>query len=75
MLVLARRVGEEIVIGEDVRIVVVETTKGIVRLGVTAPRQIQVDRKEIADRRKQELIAQEGRHEAGGPPHAVPIEP
>ena len=57
MLVLTRRVGEEIIIGANVRIVVVESTKGTVRLGVTAPRQIQVDRKEIAERRKRERSA------------------
>lgn len=44
MLVLARKVGEEIVIGQEVRITVVCVRPGLVRLGLTAPPNIPVAR-------------------------------
>ena len=53
MLVLSRRVGEQIVIGEDIRITVVEVQGNRVRIGVSAPPTVCVDRKEINDRRLQ----------------------
>ena len=50
MLVLARKVGERIVIGEDVVVHVVSVKGQTVRLAVEAPGQI-VDREEVAERR------------------------
>lgn len=47
MLVLARRVGESITIGEDTVVTVVELTGSHVRIGITAPRSVQVLREEI----------------------------
>ncbi len=44
MLVLTRRPGESIQIGEDIVITVVWTTTGQVRLGITAPRDMAVTR-------------------------------
>jgi carbon storage regulator len=54
MLVLSRRVGEEIVIGEHVRVVVVEVRGERVRLGICAPASVQVDRQEVRQRRTME---------------------
>ena len=54
MLVLSRRIGEEIVISGDICITVVEVKGGRVRLGVTAPSCVSVDRREIAERRAQQ---------------------
>ena len=51
MLVLTRRIGEEIVIGDDIRVTVVAIEGSKVRLGVTAPKDVAVDRKEVHDRR------------------------
>jgi|SRR6516162_7797066 carbon storage regulator len=51
MLVLSRRVGEEIVINDHIRITVVMVKRGTVRLGVTAPEHVRVDRQEVAARR------------------------
>ena len=51
MLVLTRRIGEEIVIDGDIRVAVVEVAGGRVRLGITAPAYVPVDRKEIHDKR------------------------
>lgn len=47
MLVLSRRPGEEIVIGGDVSITVLEIRGGRVLLGVTAPRTVTIDRSEV----------------------------
>ena len=53
MLVLTRRVGEEIVIGDSIRLTVLAAQGNKVRLGVTAPGSVRVDRQEVYDRRKQ----------------------
>ncbi len=50
MLVLARRVGEEIVIGDDIRVIVLEVRGNQVRLGVVAPQSVRVLREEILNR-------------------------
>ena len=50
MLVLSRRVGEEIVIAGNVRVTVVSVEGGKVRLGVSAPASVPVHRKEVHDR-------------------------
>jgi len=54
MLVLTRKIGEQIVIGDDVCITVVAVQGDRVRLGITAPKDRRVDRREIHDRRKSE---------------------
>jgi carbon storage regulator len=53
MLVLTRRVGEEIVIDGNIRVTVAAIQSGRVRIGVTAPRHVRVDRHEINSRRAQ----------------------
>ncbi|ABY97245.1 TPA: carbon storage regulator CsrA [Pseudomonas putida] len=50
MLVIGREVGETIVIGDDIRIRVVETREGVVRFGVDAPREVPVHRAEVYKR-------------------------
>ena len=47
MLVLSRRVGEELWIDDNIRVVVLETRRGQVRLGIQAPRDVPVLRKEL----------------------------
>jgi carbon storage regulator len=51
MLVLTRKVGEQIVISDDICITIVAIRGDRVRLGITAPRETVVDRKEIHERR------------------------
>jgi carbon storage regulator len=51
MLVLTRRIGEEIVIDGNIRVVVVAVQGGKVRLGISAPPSVPVDRKEVHDQR------------------------
>ena len=57
MLVLTRRTGEEIVISDVIRVTVVEVQGSKVRLGVTAPAPVRVDRHEVHDRRMQVVAA------------------
>jgi carbon storage regulator len=52
MLVLTRRPGEEIVIGGDIRIVIVQCNRKNVRIGIDAPATVKVDRREVHERRK-----------------------
>lgn len=47
MLILTRRVGESIVIGDDVVVTVVDVRGDSVRVGIDAPRSIDVHREEI----------------------------
>jgi carbon storage regulator len=52
MLVLTRKAGEEIVIGENIHLTVVSIQGDKVRIGVAAPKEVVVDRREVHDRRK-----------------------
>lgn len=47
MLVLSRKLGEEIIIGDDIRIMVVDIRGDKVRLGITAPNAVPVHREEV----------------------------
>ncbi len=47
MLVLRRKAGGQIRIGEDIIITVVETHTGSVKLGIDAPKDVKVNREEI----------------------------
>jgi len=51
MLVLSRRSGEEIVIGGNIHVTVLCVKGDRVRLGITAPRSVCVDRQEVHERR------------------------
>ena len=55
MLVLTRRVGEKIIIGNDITITVIKLSNGIVRLGFEAPKECSIYRKEIYDARQDDL--------------------
>ena len=54
MLVLTRKLGETIVIGEDIVIKVVDIHGKQIRLGIEAPKEISIFRGEIYDRIKAE---------------------
>lgn len=60
MLVLARRLNESIIIGDDIEIVVIDIKGDQVKLGIKAPRKITVHRKEVYQEIKQENIAAMG---------------
>jgi carbon storage regulator CsrA len=55
MLILSRRVGESVVIGEDISITVLRVKGNQVRLGVNAPKSVAVQRDEISERTKPDL--------------------
>jgi carbon storage regulator len=55
MLVLSRRDREEIQIGSHITIVVVKTSRGKVKLGITAPKEVPVHRVEIAAKLSAEI--------------------
>lgn len=57
MLVISRRAGESILIGEDVEIEVLETGSGRVKLGIKAPRAVPVLRNEARLTRDQNRTA------------------
>jgi len=50
MLVLGRKLGQKIILGDDIEIMVLEVRGEHVRLGITAPRDVAVYRKEMLDR-------------------------
>jgi carbon storage regulator len=50
MLVLSRKDGEEIIIGKDIKVVVLEIQGGRVRLGIDAPRSTSIFRQELLAR-------------------------
>ena len=54
MLILMRRVGETLMIGDEVTVTVVGVKGSQVRIGVNAPREVAVHREEIYERIKAE---------------------
>jgi carbon storage regulator len=50
MLVLTRKIGEAICIGDDVELIISDISKNTVRIGVNAPKNLTIYRKEVYDR-------------------------
>lgn len=57
MLVLARRINESIMIGDEIEVVIIDIKGDQVKLGIRAPKRITVHRKEIYEEIQQENIA------------------
>ena len=54
MLVLSRRAGESVVLGEDITITVLEVRGDVVRVGIDAPRSLKVHRAELLEQLEEE---------------------
>jgi carbon storage regulator len=67
MLILTRRAGEALRIGDEIEVTVMAVNGSQVRIGINAPRNIAVDREEIAERKRRDREA----HAVGAKP-AVP---
>lgn len=57
MLVLSRKVDESIVIGDNITIKVISVEKGVVKLGVDAPKNVSIVRNELLEDVKDSNIA------------------
>ena len=58
MLVLTRRPGEQIIIGDNIRLTVVSLGPGRVKIGIEAPPNVRIDREEVHQKIQRELADQ-----------------
>ena len=56
MLILTRKLGESIQIGDDIRIKIIDVSRSFVKVGIEAPRDVKVHREEIYERIREENI-------------------
>ena len=70
MLLLTRKLGENIRIGDDVKITIVEVKGNHVKLGIDAPPSVKVHREEIYERIQQENRRAQSMQNSGGVPPA-----
>ncbi len=56
MLVLTRRLGESVVIGDNIKTTVTDIRNGQIKLGITAPKDVTVNREEVVKEIKGENV-------------------
>ena len=59
MLILTRRIGESVIINEDITVTVLGIKGNQIRVGIDAPRHVSVHREEIYQRMKKEELEEE----------------
>ena len=64
MLVLSRKVGESILISESIRVTVVQSANGRIRLGILAPPEVKVLREELTRSCFHSSLSKNGKAEA-----------
>jgi carbon storage regulator len=64
MLVLSRKVGERILIGDHISVTVVRVAQGIVRIGIEAPEEMPIVREEIKEQMKDHRPMEDQRKDA-----------
>ncbi len=67
MLILTRRIGETIVVGDDVLVTVLSIKGNQVRIGIQAPPSVSVDREEIHELKVAEREGRKSPHQAESP--------
>ena len=72
MLILTRRVGETVMIGNDVTVTVLGVKGNQVRIGINAPKNVAVHREEIYERIKQEGPAKPASESSRREPQLTP---
>lgn len=60
MLILTRKLGEKINIGDDITVTLIEIKGSQVKLGIEAPRNIEIHRQEIYERIREENLSSSG---------------
>ncbi len=68
MLILTRRAGEALRIGDEIEVTVMAVNGSQVRIGINAPRDIAVDREEIAERKRRDREAAGAAEPSGNVP-------
>ena len=64
MLILTRKLGEKINIGDDITITLVEIKGAQVKLGIEAPKHIKIHRQEIYERIREENLSSSDIHDS-----------
>jgi carbon storage regulator CsrA len=62
MLVVSRKVNEEIIIGGDIRVTVIRVEGSRVRLGISAPREVSIRRAELTAHHNEDSLMLAGSH-------------
>ena len=60
MLVISRKIGDVVMIGKDIKIVVVDIDRGKVKIGCEAPESVKIFRKELFDAKAKEAAKKAG---------------